>query len=444
MKEKIYSIINSETFAKTYLIIFAIFIFLPYRQVFLNNFAYITGAYSDFTSFSLYLSDILIFFGFLLYFLPNIRPILSNYVTKPLHILLFWLLIVVIFHYNSPYLSLNLWFLLKFIELIVAYGTFAFLFSKYRLFPLFLRIFAFLSTFEAILAISQFYLQKSIGLHKIGETLIYADLQGIAKIVSGGTKFIRAYGTFPHPNVLSAFLVISIMFLFYLLINSTNLKQKFVWSGLLFINIVGLTLTFSRAGYLSLAIGLVVFFGFLTFKNGLEANAKQLMQTVLIIFICLVTSFAIFKPLLLTRGTFSDQASIERVEYARAGIKLIKQKPIFGVGLGESVLHMEQAMGKPLEPWQKQPIHNYFILLTAELGIPGLLIFLWFITSQIYKLLTDRFTTYNLLLTTCILCILVLIQFDHYFYTIQQTQIIFWLILGALASQTYYVQNKSN
>ncbi|HAT74254.1 MAG: hypothetical protein US30_C0012G0051 [Candidatus Moranbacteria bacterium GW2011_GWF2_36_839] len=64
---------------------------------------------------------------------------------------------------------------------------------------------------QAIIGIIQFFLQKSIGLLWLRESLISPDILGVAKIVLNGETYIRAYGLMPHPNVLGGFLLFSII-----------------------------------------------------------------------------------------------------------------------------------------------------------------------------------------------------------------------------------------
>jgi O-antigen ligase len=359
-----------------------------------------------------------------------------------------WLILVLflafIVHFTVQ-TRLSLYLLLRWLELIVAYGTLVVIFKEFDLKALILKLFACLSGLEALLALTQFAKQSSLGLFKIGEQHISPTILGVAKIVSSGTTYIRGYGTFPHPNPLSAVLVAGIFTTLYLLISSISLKAKITYSFLLFLSILGLTVTFSRGAYLALAAGLIIFFGMYNViarsasdeaisPNKKIASAALAMTTILV---SIIISFAVFRPFLLTRATFSDQSTMARKFYDVTGVKMAIQNPIFGVGLGESMLHMEQYSGKVLAPWDKQPPHNYFIIAAAELGIPAALILLWIFLSQLWMLVkkirlekNPEQGTYYLLLTTILISFLLLMQFDHYFYTLEQTQLLLWFVLA--------------
>lgn len=423
---------NKITYLFVFLFLFSLF--FPIRHVFLTNFSYITGEYSDFTSISLYLSDILGFFIIIFYIIPRGGIFLSS--IKNIK----WLLICafLMFLVNSSLFSI--YFLLQFIKIIVAYGTVVVLVHENVINKRIIAIFAGFCTLQSILATWQFLSQTSFGLYKIGESHLSPSILGVAKIVSGGTTYIRGYGTFPHPNPLSAFLVIGILTSTYLLLQS---KAKILRTTLYlftFINMVGLTVTFSRAGYISACVGLVIFFVY-NFSQK-TTDRKTIFKAVATIFLSVIACILLFKPFILTRATFSDKATIERRFYNNTGIQIIKNHVLAGVGMGESLLHMEQYSGRVLQPWQKQPPHNYFIIVAAEMGLIMLLLILLFLSKHILFVLrslinsnTQEEKQYFILLGCIFVSILVLMMFDHYFYTLEQTKLLLWITLGIIAAK---------
>lgn len=469
---------NRLNVAQIFFVFFIFAIFFPIRYVFATKSAYLIGVYSDFTSISLYLSDIFLFVTWCFCFLPRgMSNFWSEIKDKGLWIFIIWLILGIIWHYQANN-SVIWWYSLKYAELIVAYGTTKYLYQKtsinpgtfqssnYSNLPIreagkpsdklgtteegawvkhnFLSIFAAFSTLEAIIALWQFRTQKSVGLLKLGEPLISKYLTGTANIVSGGTRFIRAYGTFPHPNILSAFMVTGVLVILYFLVNAKTAAQKALLSLILLINTLGLTVSFSRAGYLALICGLAIFFGYLIFHRHSNNNEprQDIKGAMVIMAGCIILALVMFRPFLLTRATISDGASLQRIFYAKIGLKMIASQPIFGLGIGESLLHMQQFSPVFLRYWEIQPIHNYFLLAAAELGILGMLILLWVFLQHLWSLIkklklktNPQLTTYNLLLTTILCVFLVLMQFDHYFYTLQQTQMLLWIILGIIGAE---------
>jgi O-antigen ligase len=93
-----------------------------------------------------------------------------------------------------------------------------------------------------------------------------------------------------------------------------------------------------------------------------------------------------------------------------------------------------------LKPWEIQPIHNYFLLAAAELGIVGAIILIYLFISYLKNLFLlvwnkNTFSIYRLSLLCILIGYLILMFFDHYFYTIEQTQILLWMVLGLVAAE---------
>lgn len=67
-----------------------------------------------------------------------------------------------------------------------------------------------------------------------------------------------------------------------------------------------------------------------------------------------------------------------RLELSRAGIRMMTTQPIFGIGVGQFYVLSNDYAGPMLATlWRPhENAHNYFVQVLAELGIPGLLLFL--------------------------------------------------------------------
>lgn len=441
--------LNYLNIAQIFLFFWLFSLFFPIKYVFPSHFSYQTGLYSDFTSFSLYLSDILLFITWIFVILPRGKVFYHVVIQKkPIKWLILWIFVLFFVNLNENW-QLSLFFLGKTLELFVAYGTMAVLFKEKLIKTSFFSFFSVLCGIQSLISLNQFFIQKPIGLFRLGEQKIYAWQWGVAKLVSYGTTYIRGYGTFPHPNLLSAFLITGIIINIYLIFKNEKLQYQAMLSALLIINILGLTVTFSRAGYLAVAIGLAIFFGILAlshyFKTRITYGDKTLFlsqpvaMTISVILFSIILSFSLFHNLILTRATVSDKASLERGIYNHISLKMIKTRPIFGLGTGQSMLHMEQLSEPKLKPWEIQPIHNYFLLSAAELGIPGALILIWIFLdhlSSIWKLKITNLSHYQITLGTILVCFLILMMFDHYFYTLQQTQFLLWMTLALIAAET--------
>lgn len=422
-------------------LLFFLIALIPFsiRHVFDSSWNFQTGAYSDFTSLSLYISDIVLI-TLLLCFMWNYissskLPRLSN-ISSPLKI---WLglasatvawMILELFLQSRETLSLQTYFSLRVVLLL----AFALVVSRVQVSREKLAwIFTILGGIQSLIAIFQFYWQKSIGLYILGESHLSPETLGVAKIVSHGTKLIRGYGTFPHSNLLSAFLVCATLLNLYLLIKKPQISRGIWVYILLTLNIFGLFLTFSRGGILALGIGLAVLFVYFL-VNKQFSTVKQMFIPVSLI---IAGSILVLAPYLSTRTTISDSAFKERLFYNQIGEKMISNKPFIGQGTGISVLHMKQYPETELKPWEVQPIHNYYLISLAEWGI-GATFLLVTLVFPIIALFKSKMTTWQAILGAIGVSFLVLFLFDHYFYTIWPTQLLLWLIVGLSLREITY------
>ena len=89
---------------------------------------------------------------------------------------------------------------------------------------------------------------------------------------------------------------------------------------------------------------------------------------------------------------------IQRFEYWRTSLLIIRQNPIFGVGTGDvpEVFRVQyEKMNSSLDPQFRLRSHNQFLSLTVAFGIMGLL---WFVVVLVYPVIrTKRFSYYYLI-----------------------------------------------
>ena len=426
----------------TQYLLFFLVALIPFsiRHVFDTPWNYHTGAYSDFTSISLYISDfVLIALIAVVLFHRKHSVNLPKFWKYAALLSIAWLLLE-LFLQNKDLLPLQVYFSVRIALLIVFTATVTSLqVSRGKL----AWLFTILGAIQSLIATIQFYAQKSIGLYLLGESHLDPEISGVAKIVSHGTKFIRGYGTFPHSNLLAAFLVGSTLFNLYLLTKTYQTPrgelsprgEDWISRGTLrvillhitlFLNVFGLFITFSRAGILALLVAVGVYSVIIYINK----RVFDLFKVFLPILIAILASVAILWPYLATRTTFSDTATKERVFYNHIAKEIIIDKPIFGLGPGTSVLHMKQYSAEALESWEIQPIHNYYLISWAEWGI-GTIPLIFIIVFPIIALFKRRnIKEWDLTILAIGTSFLVLFFFDHYHYTIWPTQLLLWLIVG--------------
>ena len=293
--------------------------------------------------------------------------------------------------------------------------------------------------FQSILALGQFYLQKSWGLFWLGESRLGQEILGVAKLELEQQKFIRGYGTFPHPNLLGAFLLFSLAAGIWLLRNQR--REKYQSIGLFFpitLILIGLTLSFSRSAWLATALWGLLFYMPILFQKNKKfyslkkafltfATRKKFHLAILALIFC--GSLFFLAPFILSRiaSSFQNDPSFSlRKEYASAAKELIGQKPLTGFGLGQFCFQLTQSNPMWLrQPWTIQPVHNLYLLAVVETGIGALLFF-----GGVLRLSTGRFLLTKEIFPALFLSFLFLGLFDHYFWTLPQGRLLFFLALA--------------
>jgi len=306
----------------------------------------------------------------------------------------------------------------------------------------FWQIFICSAFLQSMVAIIQFFKQGSLGLKIFAESQLDATAAGVAKIIVGGGRLVRAYGLVPHPNILAAILVAAIFGMAYLwLINYRQLAviKKIIYAVVFAVLSWALFLTFSRA-VIVIGLALLIIRLILFCRNAQYKKSALFVLTSL--FIAYSLLLIVYWPHFSTRFDIKDlgsgQAADLRAEYNKIALDLIKERPLLGVGQGNFVFVFGQYYNL-LRTWLFQPVHNVYLLIAAENGILALLAFLaflFFIIKSTLKRAKD-----NLAVAGCLFIIYSLLLFglsDHFWWDLQQGQIMFWLFLGLLASEALH------
>lgn len=241
--------------------------------------------------------------------------------------------------------------------------------------------------YSSWLAIAQFVKQASLNgiFWWLGERTFNLNQPGIAKAVINGRLFLRPYAIFSHPNALAGFLLVSLI----LTIPYWWKKNRLFAVCYLLFAVIALIFSFSRSVWLT---GAVIFFIFLLRKNS-------------------------------ARFLLIGEAIGQRLILSQIAFQLIKLKPIFGVGLNNFIVWLPYFWPKEETVRLLQPVHNIFLLIGAETGLIGLVVFCSFLILSYRRIKSEN-------IKLALLAILILGLFDHYWITLQQNQLLFTIILG--------------
>jgi O-antigen ligase len=272
---------------------------------------------------------------------------------------------------------------------------------------------------HASIGIYQFFSQNIVANKYLGIAGQISSNYGVSVLKNSTGRFLRAYGGMPHPNMLGGFIVVAILFLFIVFVkkySKTNSLIKIALCLSLHILNTGLILTFSRSAYLALFISILPIFFYFIYKK----QFYTIKLFVIIFCLSFFVNFVVFNDLIIARMFSSDISSdvsgIERLELNKQAIFIIKNNLLLGVGLGNYVPHAFLSNIEQLDIWQYQPVHNIFLLILSEMGIFGLLMFLFILIFCFIENMTNK-NIYSFFVINIIIAILVISCLDHYFIT---------------------------
>ncbi len=427
-----------------YLLFLIIFLPAQLGYHFWPSYSRIFGLRIDYLSPTIYLTD-LIFLGLLISYTSQlswqrtIKPRLMQWMTKPSRtIITIGLLLVICNLLFSSHWPTSLYQWLR-IGQLVFLGWYV---SRHQSLALKLlrQVLPYQIIFLSFLAITQFFLQSSLGgpLWWLGERTFTLTTPGIAKtnlcqiipVISQWLNApcqmrLRPYATFSHPNSLAGYLLICLILISPLIFKKNNkAPSSIVKSGALILGSFALLLTFSRTVWLAAVVVLIISL----FMHSSRIKSKFLLKTIyFLVFISLVSpflSFLIFQPFSLDL----TQTISVRLQLLHLSWQMIQDHWLFGVGLGNFIPAASHYISTP-RPELLQPVHNIFWLITSETGLLGLTLVLWFL---IIKLLPSKSSLIPNIKYLILAIILITATTDHYWLTLQQNRLLLSLITGLL------------
>ena len=254
---------------------------------------------------------------------------------------------------------------------------------------------------------------------------------GASVVEFGLERWLRAYGSWPHPNIYGAFLVLSFIGVIYLV---TKIKDKYHQLFLVFSSsfiALGILFSYSRAAWLG--FGLVFIAGIIwlckTVKD--EWLKKFIKWLWLYLFLLLVLFTLATWPIVKTRLHLGETArlettsNMERAAGYRVAKEIIKDNFLLGVGVGNYANELKERYPDE-KVWDIQPVHNIPLIIFGELGIIGFLIVI-LLNCYIVKLLFKKRDWSYLSLLFIVYCLLF---FDHFWWTLSSGLYVLWLVMG--------------
>ncbi len=287
-------------------------------------------------------------------------------------------------------------------------------------------------------------LQALVGIAVFGLTIaaLYGCYQGIigVEVVASQQDMSvnvgmpgRVYSFFDNPNNFAELLVMLLPLDFALFLNTKNWRGKGFWLLSCCLGLAALGITFSRSGYLGLALAAVIFLAFENWK---------LIPLLVVVGICAIPLLpqTIYNRIL-TIGNTKDSSLNYRFAIYEASGRLMEDYWLKGVGLGGDVLALTFKNYSPMHDGN-YPLHthNNYLQVWAEMGIFGLTAYIAALLSQLknglkaFRISADKRLKRLLAGAMSGFCGILLISAAEYTWYYPRNMFFYWALFGVIAA----------
>lgn len=330
---------------------------------------------------------------------------------------------------------------------------------------------------QSFLGIGQFILQSTFASTLLGMSVHEVWQAGTSVLKNDSGRWLRAYGSFEHPNMLGGFLATALVMVIAYAVSfgesimktvamsreelrqsgaslwerSSDTVRMVVVAGAGMLILLALILTFSRSAWLGAGMGILFLIAQFFFLNVTSKQRSRnyviflktlgMLGVAGIVFVGALheTVFPRFDSTVIE----SEGSVSERVQSFEDAQMVIGEGNIF-LGTGAGNFTAQSMRSQPdRSVWTIQPAHNVFVLIFAELGLVGTVLFIAFLFSIFFK--TEKIKCYiirrpsfrvtflnerNMVFVGAFVAVVPALLLDHYLWTSHFGLIFFFLLLG--------------
>ncbi len=280
------------------------------------------------------------------------------------------------------------------------------------------------------LGIAQYAAQFVWGSKFLGMATQDPRMLGVSVVEHGVFRVLRVYGSFPHPNIFGAWLVVGIIGCVML---ASQLEKKFLLGLLVAVSAlfsIALVVTYARSAWLGLLFGFVGCTVVLFRERRLN---RVNVQGAVLVMIASVLAFGIVgfsqRAHVLARTTqLSERLELKSVDERQAsyveGWKLFMQHVFFGTGVNGELWFEAKDVTHVVAPLESP--HDVPLLALDNFGVFGLLALFVLVWSW-----------RRLCCSPLVLCLLPAFMVDHFLWTFWpgQSLLILVILLGFLSQK---------
>jgi O-antigen ligase len=385
-----------------------------------------------------------------------VKSLAEQKLELPQPAILFPFSVYAIIAFSSPLWAENIsWavrkalFLINFLPLFIVFSASV---TNNKIKERLLSAFIWSSTAAAFIGILQFLSQCIIGIDRsfkiwTEQLLPFFLGQSFGNTVSSypsllvnvsGTTLMRASAFFPDPHMFSLFLGLAIPIAGAFAM--TQKQHQFAYIIAFLLLSTADLLTFSRGGYLGLAIGAICLIIGLFKYRALSINRKHFLPALgILIMFFVILAFSPIGQRLASSISLNDGSNIERLRLWKETLTYIAERPFFGVGLGNYSL-----LAKPSADY-REPIyaHDLYLDIASETGLLSLAGFVGFVIIAIYLSLKSWQRSSDPFRAAALLSLIIFSVHSMFELPLFSVQVLpAFLFITALASATSYQSRK--
>jgi O-antigen ligase len=271
------------------------------------------------------------------------------------------------------------------ISLFAARNIFLALYEFFLLFQMFLLFLYIVGTVRSREEIILIITLLIISMMLEGIIMVYLRVVGHSFSFPGTLGYIdprslRVGGTVGSPINAANFLTMVSISALGVFLTRLGKSYKFVASAAFCIGVGALILTKSRGGWIGLVFCVSLLF-LLAWKRKLLPAYLPIIMTIISIVIMML-----FHETILTRIFGDDGGSAsDRLPLMKLAFSIIKDHPLLGVGANNFAVMIEEYTTKGYWGAWLYTVHNKYLLVWSELGLGGLLAYIWFLLSTLKR-----------------------------------------------------------